>query len=285
MSDPRPLSQRPGAVTAQPGQSVRPVDVSVGSLRIRLAESDEEVAASQGLRYRVFCEEMSAGSTPQMRQERREFDEFDPFCEHLLVFDESRGTGPEAVVGTYRMMRRAAAGRSGRFYTSGEYDISPLLDYDGEILEVGRSCVDADYRHGSTMQVLWRGIAAYVFYFDVRILFGCASLPGVDPERLALPLAYLHHNHLAPPALRARALEGRYVDMNLMAAEDIDRRGALQALPPLVKGYLRLGGCVGDGAVVDPEFGTTDVCIIVKTDRITDKYYRHYSRPEPHGEA
>ncbi len=260
--------------------TAKPVDVMSGSLRIRLAESLDEVEASQGLRYRVFCEEMGAKPTPKMTAVKREFDSFDDYCDHLLVFDEARGKGPESVVGTYRLMRREGAERRGRFYSVDEYDISPLLAYHGEILEVGRSCVDQDYRSGSIMQLLWRGIAAYIFHFNIDILFGCGSLPGVDPSRLQAPLAYLHHNHLAPPALRPRALPERYVGMDGLAPSEIDQRAALRALPPLVKGYLRLGGFVGDGAVVDIEFGTTDVCIVVKTDRITEKYLRHYSRDD-----
>ncbi len=258
----------------------KPVDVMSGSLRIRLAESMDEVEASQGLRYRVFCEEMGAKPTQEMIAVKREFDSFDDYCDHLLVFDEALGKGPESVVGTYRLMRREGAERRGQFYSVDEYDISPLLAYHGEILEVGRSCVDQDYRSGSIMQLLWRGIAAYVFHFNIDILFGCGSLPGVDPGQLRVPLSYLHHNHLAPPALRPRALPDRYVEMDDLAPSEIDQKAALRALPPLVKGYLRLGGFVGDGAVVDNAFGTTDVCIVVKTDRITEKYLRHYSRDE-----
>jgi putative hemolysin len=109
-------------------------------------------------------------------------------------------------------------------------------------------------------------------------MFGCASLHGTEVEALALPLSYLYHFHLAPPALRPHALEEMYVDMNFIKAGDIDRTAALAALPPLIEGYLRLGGFIGDGAVVDEQFNTTDVCIVVKTDLVTERYYRHYSR-------
>ena len=114
-------------------------------------------------------------------------------------------------------------------------------------------------------------------------MFGCASLHGTDPRALALPLAYLHHHHLAPPELRPRALEDRYVDMQLMPADAIEPMRALAELPPLVKGYLRLGGFVGDGAVVDEQFNTTDICIVVKTELVTDKYYKHYERRSREG--
>ncbi len=263
-------------------ENVEPVDVRAGNLHIRLARTAEEVKASQELRYQVFCTEMAAKPTSEMTKLEREFDAFDDYCEHLLVFDHDRETGKSTVVGTYRLMRREAAQRCGGFYTSGEYDISKLLAYPGPILEVGRSCVGRHHRSGAIMQLLWRGIAAYVFHHKIGILFGCASLPGVQPDALALPLAYLHHHHMAPPALRPRAHSERYVNMNCLPPAMANKDAAWPILPPLIKGYLRLGGHVGDGAVVDHEFGTTDVCIVVKTDKVTEKYYRHYSR---HGAA
>ncbi len=258
----------------------RLVDVRAGNLCVRLAETAAEVEAAQGLRYRIFYEAMAARPTPEMAAVRRDFDSFDDYCDHLLVFDMQRGDGPEAVIGTYRAMRRSAAAERGQFYSADEYDISSLLAYPGEILELGRSCIDADYRTGTTMQLLWRGIAEYVLAHNIELMFGCASLPGTDPDRLAMPLAYLYHHHLAPPALRPWALPERYVAMNRIPPEGITPRRALQMLPPLIKGYLRVGGFVGEGAVVDREFGTTDVCVVVKTEWVTDRYYRHYTRDD-----
>ena len=168
--------------------------------------------------------------------------------------------------------------RSGRFYSSDEYDLSVLTRIPGNLLELGRSCVHTDYRNRAVMQLLWRGIAAYVFQHRIDLMFGCASLPGTDPDGLASELTYLYENHLAPPALRLRALDSRYVDMRRMAAGQVDQRRALSVLPPLIKGYLRLGGFVGDGAVIDRQFNTIDVAVVVKTDLVTDKYYRHYER-------
>ena len=111
-------------------------------------------------------------------------------------------------------------------------------------------------------------------------MFGCASLPSTDPAKLAMPLSYLYHKHLAPPELRARALPGRYVDMNMLTMEELDEKDAQRQLPPLLKGYLRLGGFIGDGAVVDAEFGTTDVCLILKTDWASERYRKHYTRED-----
>ena len=252
--------------------------LTAGSLEIRLAAGPAEVEAAQALRYRVFYDEMGARPTPAMAAKGLDFDDYDEGCDHLLVIDNALGEGSQGVVGTYRLMRRQHIARFGRFYTEAEYDISPLLRYPGQILELGRSCVDIGYRTRSTMQMLWRGIAAYVFHHGIDVMFGCASLPGTDPQALAVPLSYLYHHHLAPPGLRPVALPERYTDMRLTSAETIDARSALNLLPPLVKGYLRLGGFVGDGAVIDHQFNTTDVCVIVKTELITDKYAKHYDR-------
>ncbi|GIK97548.1 MAG: ornithine-acyl ACP N-acyltransferase [Alphaproteobacteria bacterium] len=258
----------------------RPVDIRAGDLELRLAETPEEIAAAQGLRYRIFYEEMAAKPTPAMAAERRDFDMFDDHCDHLLVIDHQIGPGAAGVVGTYRLMRRENAARAGRFYSIDEYDISTLVESPGEILELGRSCIGPGHRSGAAMQLLWRGIADYVLHYGIELMFGCASLPGTDPSRLALPLSYLHHRHLAPPQLRPRAVPERYVDMNMLSPEAVDQKAARAMLPPLIKGYLRLGGFVGDGAVVDAQFNTTDVCVIVKTDWVTARYYRHYTRDD-----
>jgi putative hemolysin len=270
---------------APPAESLSVVDVRSGSLQVRLAETAADIDAAQALRYRVFYDEMGASPTAEMAQIKRDFDSFDTVCDHLLVVDHARGSGAAAVVGTYRLIRRLAAARHGRFYSEAEYDIAEIIAYAGEILELGRSCVDVSARNRPTMQLLWRGIAAYVFHYDIALMFGCASLPGTDARALAVPLSYLYHHHLAPPGLRPRALPERHVEMRLLDAETLDPTRALVDLPPLVKGYLRLGGFVGDGAVIDHQFNTTDVCVVVKTDLVTDKYYRHYERQARDGHA
>ena len=249
-----------------------------GALEVRLAVDEAEVDAAQALRYRVFYEVRSAKPVGDTAARRRDADHYDDYADHLLVLDHSRGDGPRAVVGTYRLIRRSRADAHGGFYTAGEYDIAKLVAFPGEILELGRSCVDAEHRTRPTMQLLWKGIAAFVFRYDIPLMFGCASLPGTDVEALGDQLSYLYQHHLAPERLRARALPDLHVEMNRRPAGQVDARGALAALPPLIKGYLRLGGFVGDGAVIDPQFNTTDVCVIVQTDAVTDKYYRHYER-------
>jgi len=252
--------------------------LGTGSLVARLARDEDDILAAQALRYRVFYDEMKARPDAETARLRRDVDPFDSVCEHLLVCDTDRGQGADAIIATYRLLRGENARKYGRFYSAGEYDIAPLMAISGEVLELGRSCVDADYRGRPTMQLLWAAIAQFVFHHDISLMFGCASLHGVEPEKLALPLSYLHHFHLAPPEMRPVALPELYVGMDFLPADEINKKAALTALPPLLKGYLRLGGFVGDGAVVDHQFNTTDVCIVVKTDLVTGKYYRHYGR-------
>ena len=268
------LPPKPGpAETGAPFTELRS-----GDLGVRLANGAAEIDAMQALRYQVFYQEMGARPDAATAAAQRDRDIYDTVADHLLVVDHSLGEGPESVVGTYRLIQREAAQILGHFYSADEYDITPIEANRGGILELGRSCVDTRHRSRAVMQLLWRGIAAYVFQHKIELMFGCASLPGTDPDVLALELSYLYYNHLAPAAIRPRALPHRYIEMRRMDRDDIDARAALNKLPPLIKGYLRLGGFVGDGAVIDPQFNTTDVAIVVQTDLITDKYYKHYER-------
>ena len=254
------------------------VKVVAGDFEVRLAGTRAEIEAAQALRYRIFYEEMQAKPSPETAAITRDFDAFDEVCDHLLVLDRRRGDGPESIVGNYRLVRRAAAQQIGRFYSSAEYDIQKMIDYPGEILELGRSCIAKDARNTSTMQMLWRGIALYAYHYDIKVMFGCPSFPGTDPNQHAQAMSYLYHHHLAPPEIRVRALASRYVKMDMLERDAYDARKAMARVPPLIKGYLRLGGFVGDGAVIDSEFNTTDVFIIVKTELVTEKYIRHYER-------
>ncbi|GBR00833.1 GNAT family N-acetyltransferase [Asaia lannensis] len=275
-----------GEKTTPSGQSLSSLDLARdsfpelrgGQLGVRIATTDAEREAAQALRYRVFFEEMGARPDTRTARLKRDIDDFDEVADHLLVIDHAVSSGAEGVVGTYRLLTSDKAAQIGRFYTSSEYDISPLTEFPGRLLEVGRSCVDQRYRGRSAMQLLWRGIASYIFLHRIDVLFGCASLPGTNPELMADELTYLYHNHLAPPALRIRALPDRYVDMQRSDPHLLDHRKCLSRLPPLIKGYLRLGGFIGDGAVVDEQFNTTDVAVLVKSELLADKYYRHYER-------
>ena len=251
---------------------------SLGALESRLATDQAEIRAAQELRYKIFYEEMAALPSAEVKKQKRDFDKYDDVCDHLLVLDHRLGKGADAIVATYRLIRKEAAARVGGFYTAGEYDIAKILHFPGSLLELGRSCVAEPYRNRPTMQLLWRGIAAYVFHHKIELMFGCASFPGTDVAEHAESLSYLHHYHGAPEYLRPRCLDPYYVAMNTLPKESIDPKQALLNLPPLIKGYLRLGGFFGDGAYIDRPFGTIDVCVMVKTDEVTDKYFKYYER-------
>jgi putative hemolysin len=235
------------------------------NVEVRLALDENEILDSQALRYRVFYEEMGAKPCARTRGWRLDRDDYDPVCKHLLALADG------VVIGTYRLIDRRAAARVGRFYSAGEFDISAIEAFPGEILELGRSCVDPRWRNRGTLQMLWQGLAAYIVDNGIGLLFGCASLPGTDPAALAAQLSYLRDRHLAPAELCATPL----VPAPAVSA-DYDAKATLQALPPLLKGYLRAGASVGAGAVVDHQFNTTDVLVTLRTDAIAARYQRRY---------
>ena len=254
----------------------------IGTLEVRLARTAAEVRQAQKLRYRVFYKEGSAVPNPARLFARRDIDGYDAICDHLLVVDHAArdrtALNRPAVVGTYRLLRQPLADEYGGFYTAGEFDISALVTRHSrfQFLELGRSCVLSPYRNKRTVELLWHGIHAYILQNHCDVMFGCASLDGTNPEQLALPLSFLHHYAAAPEQWRATALPERYVEMNRMSKETIDPKAALRVLPPLIKGYLRLGAYIGGGAVIDYEFGTTDVLIVLPVSAIRQRYFEHF---------
>ena len=254
-----------------------------GNLELKLAKNSYDIEAAQKLRYRVFYEEMGANPSPQVKRLRLDHDEFDDGADHLLVTDRRlrnnlSGGGRHPVIGTYRLLQRAHLDPSQSFYTANEFDISKILSFPGKILELGRSCVDINYRNRVTLQLLWQGIAAYVFSHKIDLMFGCASFPGTQPEIHQPALAYLRSQHQAPQIIRPSALPKKYIDMASKHEAIGDEVIKINNLPPLIKGYIRVGGQVGDGAVIDSQFNTTDVCVVVKTESLPTRYRRHYQR-------
>lgn len=252
----------------------------LGALEVRLARTAADVRRAQRLRFDVFFREMSAVPDPAAWLARRDIDPYDALCDHLLVTDHAAPdrNGRPGVVGTYRLLRQEMAARHGGFYSAAEFDVAALLARHGDarFLELGRSCVLPPYRNRRTVELLWHGIWSYVLAHRLDVMIGCASLEGTDPDRLALPLSFLHHFARAPDAWRVNALPRRHVEMNRLPAAAIDRKAALHALPPLIKGYLRLGAGIGDGAVVDRQFGTTDVFIVLPVAAISARYIGHF---------
>ncbi|HMN36830.1 MAG TPA: GNAT family N-acyltransferase [Hyphomicrobium sp.] len=261
----------------------------VGDLEVRLASTRVEIKLAQRLRFQVFYEEMSAVPSRLAQFRRRDEDAYDAFCDHLLVVDvnasERRARGRlevPKVVGTYRVLRQEIADQRLGFYTSREYDIAPLIASKPgyRFMELGRSCVLAPYRNKRTVELLWHGLWTYAREHRIDVMLGCASFGGTNPQDHAVALSFLHHFAGAPPGWRCRAHDAMHVPMNLMPKETVDAKAALRVIPPLIKGYLRLGACVGDGAVIDHQFGTTDVLVVLPVERIDPRYFEHFGAPD-----
>lgn len=240
--------------------------------QLSLATSQADLFAAQRLRYEVFVEELGGDGELVDHENRLERDRFDPFFDHMILRDG------DAVVGVYRLLRGDQAEKIGQFYSEDEYDLTALRQSGRKLLELGRSCLHRDYRGGTAMYHLWNGLAGYVADHGIEVLFGVASFPGIDADALAQPLSLLHHRHLAPQELRARARSEHFQSMDLMPEVRIDRRQAMLQVPALIKAYLRLGGFVGEGAFVDVPFNTTDVCLILDTARMNDRQRAIYTR-------
>lgn len=233
--------------------------------------------AAQRLRYRVFVEELGGNGTLVDHENRLERDEFDPIVDHLCLIDTRRSAAElDHVVGVYRLLPGDRAASFGRFYCDSEYDLTPLRKTDRKVLELGRSCVDPDFRGGSAMFLLWNALADYVLDHGIEILFGVASFHGTDIQTLAPSLSWLHYHHLAPEGLRPVARSDGFQRMDLITADRLDRREAMLGMPALIKAYLRLGGMVGEGAFIDRSFNTTDVFLAMDTKAMSDKHRKFY---------
>ena len=257
--------------------------IIIGNFELRLAVNNQDIEAAQRLRYKVFYEEMGANPNQKTAHMRLDRDKYDDGADHLLVIDRSsKGqnfrSSENTVVGTYRLLKKHQTIQGQHFYSGSEYDISKILKFEGNILELGRSCVDSQYRSRTILQLMWQGIASYVLNNNINLMFGCASFPGQNIEKLRHSLYYLNKNHLAPAVFCPKALADRYIDMSIKPANPKSIKSIINDLPPLIKGYLRIGGWVGDGAVIDHQFNTTDVCILVKTNKMPKKYQNHYMR-------
>ncbi len=261
----------------------------IGNLEVRLARSAADVKRAQRLRYEVFYHEMSAVPDARTLQKKRDEDAYDPICDHLLVIDTQVERQPKRpwrrskVVGTYRVLMQDVAEKNQGFYTQGEYDIAPLIAKKRDthsFLELGRSCVLKPYRNRRTVELLWQGLWTYIRERGVDVMIGCASFPGINPKEHALALSFLHHYARAPEDWLVSALPHLKTDMNMMPKEAINMKEAMKAMPPLIKGYLRLGAYTGDGAVIDRQFGTTDVLIIMPVEAIDTRYFSHFGAPD-----
>ena len=243
------------------------IEHSEPRFEVSLGSSDTDLLAAQRLRYDVFVKELGAGGTFVDHELQLERDPFDDHAAHFLLRDRSRAEADQ-VVGVYRVMTKEMAKATGRFYCEEEYDLTLLRQSGLQLLELGRSCLHPDYRGGQGIAHLWAALADYVAKHRIDVLFGVASFHGTDVATHAQALSRLHQRHLAPPELRVTAIGPTAEPLDSVPPDQIDRLAAVRAMPALIKGYLRLGATVGQGAFVDHDFNTTDICLILQKDAI-----------------
>lgn len=259
-----------------------------GELVARLAANPIELDAAQHLRYKIFYQELSATPDQQAHQSQRDIDDFDQICDHLLVVRQAAEITPEMIgveggelVGTYRLLGHNKALASNGFYSQKEFDLAPLIarKQNHKFLELGRSCVLQPYRTKPVVELLWQGIWNYLRLHNLDVMFGCASLAGTDVEDLQLPLSFLQQFFKPPADWNVTAHKHCRADFTPLPTAKINERQALKALPPLIKGYLRLGAYIGTGAVFDRQFNTTDVLIILPVSAIDPRYFARFGSP------
>ena len=197
-------------------------------------------------------------------------DEFDQFCDHLVVIDKS--VASDFVVGTYRLLLKEKKENYRRFYSESEFEIRNLFKKNISMLEAGRSCVDRNYRDGNIIKLLWRGLAFYIIQKKVDLIFGCASFPSSNYSEFKTQLSYLNHFHKPPQRFSTCPKDKFKADIDILSSKNINKDEEFRFLPPLIKAYIRAGAWVGKGAVVDKKFNTTDVLIILKSENIIKKY-------------
>ncbi|WP_431677720.1 GNAT family N-acetyltransferase [Kitasatospora sp. KL5] len=236
---------------------------------VALAQDEGDVRAAQRLRHRVFAEEM--GAVLDSPLPGLDADPFDDFCDHLLVRENATGE----VVGTYRLLRPQAARRAGRLYSDTEFDLSRLSGLRDGMVEVGRSCIDADHRgSGAVVNLMWGGIARYLTTTGNSWVAGCCSVPLADGGSAAAGVRdAVLAKHLAPE-------EYRVAPLRPWEHAGIERP-ARAVIPPLLRGYLRLGAWVCGEPAHDPDFGVADLYVLLSLERTDPRYLRHFLSAGP----
>ena len=236
---------------------------SDAKLTVSLASTQEEVREVQRLRYKVFIEAM--GLSALANAEGLDSDEFDAYCDHLIV----RDTKTLRVVGTYRVMSPHAARRMGRYYSEQEFDLGRLDNLRDRIAEAGRACIDPAYRSGSVIMLLWAGLAAFMRRERCDYLMGCASVSLADGGHNAAALYHaLDQNSFSPAEYRVTP----HVPFPVYERE----AGHVAQMPPLLKGYLRSGAWVCGDPAWDPDFHSADFFLLLPLSKLDGRYARHY---------
>jgi len=257
--------------------------IKVRDYQVRLTRTKEERKQVRQLRYEVFCLEEGAGATEEQKNLGEEYDAYDTYADYMAVFHNNK------IVGTYRIIDRDAAEKMGGFYTENEFNLSKIKRVKGNIAEMSRACVSADYREdGLVMRLLWAGLCEYVVKRKIAILFGVPSFVGTKPAKSAQAISYLYYNCLSPLHLRATVLkenlepgvDPRMTQMNILPRVFVDEEEAKKQMTPLIKGYLRLGATFGRGVFIDKSFGTYDVFVMLQTKNIDKTYQKHFTGSE-----
>ena len=251
--------------------------INIGNFQIKIAEFKYEIKRAQSLRYSVFYKEKKAKPKFSQKIFKRDFDIHDNSSDHLLVIDKNKEKNN--VIGTYRLLRGSLAKIQKGFYTEQEFDLSNLKKLFSSqcILELGRSCIHLDYRSGLILKLLWQGIAKYIHLYEIKVLIGCASFNGVNASKISDELSYLNYNHSLPLELKIKSTQLNDTCSKLKNY-NYSNKNIFSNLPPLIKGYLRVGGMVSSDYYIDYQFNTIDVCILILTDNIERKYKNKFLR-------
>jgi putative hemolysin len=244
------------------------VAVSHERFAVKLAVEASELEAAFRLRFEVFNRELKGG-LPGSYATGLDKDMYDDYCDHLIVTDMESGT----VVGTYRLLPGAVAENSIGYYSETEFDLSSIRGLPGAKLELGRSCVHKDFRNASVINLLWKGIASYTDRYGIRHLFGCGSIHSSNSAVISLIYSYLNRFHKAEERLKVRPIR-KLDDVRMLTF--CDRVQAFSLLPPLMKGYLRIGAQICGEPAHDPVFGTTDFLVFLDTEKLLTRYRRRF---------
>jgi putative hemolysin len=241
----------------------------MADFEVKIATEPGEIEQAQRLRFEVFNLELNKGLKSSYDR-GLDVDEFDPYCDHLIVRDRRSGD----VVGTYRLMRGAQASRHIGFYSEKEFDLARIKSLDGELMELGRSCARKDFRDRALIPLMWEAIAEQVRAHNVRYLFGCGSLYSTDPAEVSAIFSMLKKNHYSDDAQRVVPLEGYKFPGLLDDAGSTDEQALFQKLPSLIKGYLRIGALVCGPPALDAEFGTADFFLLLDFGGLKEEYLK-----------
>ena len=252
--------------------------ITAEHLTLRIATTPDEIRAAQRLRYDIFYTEMGAQPIGDMAALGMDYDAYDDLCDHLIVVDETLPVERQ-VVGTYRVLEfEKAATHNVCLYAETEFNLDKLKATGGRILEMSRSCIHLDYRTKTAINLLWKGIAAYVFKNNIDYVIGVPSFHGIDIREHLSALSYLQACHKAPDAICPHVHAQYAVPLELLSKDQLDIKRVFNDLPPLIKGYLRIGVTVGEGFFVDTQFNLTDVCVVLDVANAASRYLNHYKR-------